>query len=176
MKINAVIAFVLVGAAAEIGSVRAAVPAMTTAAIEHYLARMPDNKCPDDPGSPPSASDIPITSPGSISVTSADSGEYIVQGQFACFCSVTGNCTFWVVESSGGTFRILLQGVGTGVTPLHSISHGHLDLEVAITESMTSAMAVTYQFDGQKYRETKCTYADSENGKNSPCQLRYLTE
>lgn len=168
MKKSALIAFALFGAIC-MGSVRANVPMTTIGAIQRYLATTLDSDCPDDPEGPPSGVEIPIASPDSISITSAGLAEYIVQGQFGCFCSVTGNCTFWVLEASGRTFRILLEGAGTAVSPSHSTSHGHLDLEVTIIESMTSGMTVLYKFDGQQYRETKCTYTDSVNGKKSAC-------
>lgn len=168
MKRSGLIALVLSGAIC-MGSVRANVPMTTIAAIQRYLATTVDSDCPDDPGGPPSDPEIPIASPDSMSITSAGSAEYIVQGQFGCFCSVTGNCTFWVLEARDRTFRILLEGVGTGVKASHSTSHGHLDLEVTIIESMTSEMAVLYRFDGQQYRESKCTYTDSVNGKKSAC-------
>lgn len=165
MNQSALIALVLSGATC-MGSVRA--NDMTTiGAIQYYLATTLDSECPEE--GPPSGPLIAIPSPDAISITPAGSTEYIVQGHFGCFCSMTGSCTFWVLERTGQTFRMLLEGVGAGVVPSHSTSHGHLDLEVTIIDSMTSTKRVLYRFDGQKYRETKCTRTNSESGRKSAC-------
>lgn len=171
MNKSVLVALALLGATC-VGSVRANVPVATIAGIQHYLATTLDSECPGDPEGPwgpSSGAEVPIASPDSVSIASAGSAEYIVKGQYGCFCSITGNCDFWVLEPSGPTFRILLEGVGTGVIPSHETRHGHLDLEVTIFESMTRDMTVLYQFDGQQYRETACTSTNSENGKKSAC-------
>jgi hypothetical protein len=166
MRKSALIALVLLGATC-VGSVRASVPMATIGAIQHYLEITLDSDCPSE--TPPSGPQIPIGSPESMSVTSAASTEYIVQGRFGCFCPVIGSCTFWVLEPIGDTFRMLLAGVGAGVVLLHSTSHGHPDLKITIVDSMTSSRTVLYQFDGKEYKETQCTRRNSENGKKSAC-------
>lgn len=74
------------------------------------------------------------------------------------FCSPTGNCGFWVLGPKGDTYSVVLSTFRVqSFKVLDSVSHGYPDLELSAHESAFESTHVIYQFDGQRYRRTKCS-------------------
>lgn len=83
------------------------------------------------------------------------------------FCSPTGNCGFWVLAPRGDTYSVMLSTFRVqSFKVLGSASHGYPDLELSAHESAFESTHVIYQFDGRRYRRTKCTGWDYEDEKD----------
>jgi hypothetical protein len=106
-------------------------------------------------------------------VSLASGHQYLVQGRGSCFCSPTGNCSFWVVVPVGDTFRVLLKAPAIQTATVRpQMTRGHPDLDVSMHDSAFETTHWTYRFDGRRYRIAKCADWDYQDRKNPDRILR----
>lgn len=138
----------------------------SSAAIQHFLINARARQCIALEGRFPGPE--PAVQPFEIREVSLASGhQYLVQGRGSCFCSPTGNCSFWVVVPVGDTYRILLKAsaIQTAVVQPQK-TRGHPDLDVSMHDSAFETTHWTYRFDGRRYRRVKCTDWDYQDRNN----------
>ena len=100
-------------------------------------------------------------------VSLASGHEYLVQGRGSCFCSPTGNCSFWVVVPVDDTFRVLLKSSAIQTAAVQpKMTRGHPDLDVSMHDSAFETTHWTYRFDGGRYRRVKCADWDYQDKRN----------
>lgn len=99
-------------------------------------------------------------------VSLASGHQYLVQGRGSCFCSPTGNCSFWVVVPVGDTFRVLLKVSAIQTAAVQpQMTRGHPDLDLSMHDSAFETTHWTYRFNGRRYRIVKCTDWDWQDRK-----------
>jgi hypothetical protein len=82
--------------------------------------------------------------------------DFLVQASDNCSCGGTGNCAFWILRKGPKRLKTLLaiEMVQTfSIEP--TSSNGLKDVSVA-DSGATSSDLILYQFNGQRYRKTKC--------------------
>ncbi len=98
-------------------------------------------------------------------------------------CSPTGNCSIYVLQKSGTTYRVILEkGAGKTVTVQKTRTNGYRDIVIGMHGSATEQGLFVYQFGDGRYRRTHCynasfTYRDEngeihelEKARITPCQ------
>lgn len=96
-----------------------------------------------------------------------------VRGRGTCFCSVTGNCTFWVFSGANSKYKMLLdtdmvQDFGF----LRTETKGVRDFVVWSHDSAFRTPASLYRFDGERYQsacgwEEQYEVDDSERSQST---------
>lgn len=182
MSTRALLGLFLGTVSAGVCTIANAQPGIPSAAIQRYVISERDQQCIANPVW--HTTPTPAIRPFEITkVAVVDGPQYLVQGRGDCFCSPTGNCLFWVVVPSDDSFRILLKAFAIQlVSVLPHITKGHPDLELSMHDSAFESTRWTYQFDGQRYRQTECTdwnYQDKMDPDRvltepqvTPCQTR----
>jgi len=135
--------------------------------LQQFLIDARDRQCiaifAQHPGPIPAVQSFEITK-----TSPAGGPQYIVQGRGACFCSPTGNCSFWVVVPAGDSFRVLLRTSGVQNFLIKSqITRGRPDLDLSMHGSAFDSTHRLYRFDGQTYRKTECSEWNYQD-KNDP--------
>jgi hypothetical protein len=101
----------------------------------------------------------------------------LVQAHNVDGCGATGNCLFFVLDSHNDP---LLSGVSAQqFTILSTEHHGLPDIQLGTHISALQTSQDWYQFDGQKYKRTRCAvdtfgvdHNDSKSHREfSPCKL-----
>jgi len=79
-------------------------------------------------------------------------GGLAILGGGGCFCSVTGNCRFWIYQLKNGTYRPVLETYGVQLFGfLKSRTHGYPDLVVWTHMSAARHEVRLFRFDGDQY-------------------------
>ncbi len=163
----------LLGAAVALASATAGGQSeIPSKAIQRFVIGARDQRCivffTQHPGPSPAVQPFEITK-----VSLADGPQYLVQGRGECFCSPTGNCTFWVVVPSVDSFRLLLRAGAIQIARvLPQMTSGHPDLDLSMHDSAFESTHWTYRFDGQRYRKVKCVGLSYQDAKNFDRILR----
>jgi hypothetical protein len=94
--------------------------------------------------------------------------DLLIQASDGCNCGGTGNCSFWILRKNSSGFSTLLA---TRMVQMFSVEatgmNGHKDVMTSDHGSATSSDLALYQFDGEKYRNTRCAeeiYSEKEDG------------
>lgn len=137
-----------------------------SAAIQHFLISAGDRQCialkarfpgPMPPVQPFEVREVPL----------AHGHQYLAQGRGSCFCSPTGNCSFWVVVPVGDSYRVLLMASAVQTVAVQpQMTRGHPDLDVSMHDSAFETTHWTYRFDGRRYRRTQCADWNYQDRKN----------
>jgi hypothetical protein len=108
-----------------------------------------------------------------VAHASLAAGEHnvLIQASDHCHCGGTGNCTLWILSAKPAGFDTLLKAIGVQSYSLEpSSSHGYRDILTYSHGSATSGDLRLYQFDGKRYRKTRCAeqvYPEREDGSTS---------
>jgi hypothetical protein len=87
-----------------------------------------------------------------ILLSSSLLGGLAIKGGGGCFCSVTGNCAFWIYQLKNGKYRLVLsRGSVQTFGFLKSQTHGYPDLVTWSHGSATMSPARLFRFDGNRY-------------------------
>lgn len=102
--------------------------------------------------------------------------QLLVQASDNCHCGATGNCSFWILERDGKSFRVLLD---TSVAHFFSVersrTNGYRDILTSLHGSAFSSDLVLYRFDGVQYRATDCGTEDYESEDGGMAKRPRLT-
>jgi hypothetical protein len=75
-----------------------------------------------------------------------------LQGRGLCYCSPTGNCSFWLYEHKHKTHQLILEiDMVQSFGFLKSKTHGYPNLVTWSHGSATDSSANLFRFDGTKY-------------------------
>jgi hypothetical protein len=114
-----------------------------------------------------------------------------VWGKSSCFCSPTGNCTFWIYQSRRRKYDLLLEtSMVREFGFLSSTTNGLPDLVLWSHDSASRFPGALWKFDGSTYNsecswEIVSTYRDLSNGgieetgshvENNTCKQRLIPE
>lgn len=153
-------------------------------AIQAFLIHAREKQCIAEMGGPGQA--VQPFEIRQVSINSGSRAEFLVLGRGECFCSPTGNCSFWVLAPKGSTFAVILNTFrAQGVETLPSTTLGHPDLELYGHNSAFESTHVIYRFDGERYRRGKCVEWNYQDEKDpdrilkepriSPCEENETT-
>ena len=169
------------GSAAGLGNVTSEPP---DSAIQAFLINARDKECIAQMGGRRQAVQPFVIRQVSTGIGSQ--AEFLVLARGECFCSPTGNCSFWVLVPSGSTFAVILSTFRVeGIQILPSATSGHPDLELFGHNSAFETTHVLYRFDGTRYRRGTCvewSYQDEKDPERilktpriSPCEKQETT-
>ncbi|MGI8786995.1 MAG: hypothetical protein ACR2HG_04445 [Pyrinomonadaceae bacterium] len=91
-----------------------------------------------------------------------------VRSNSSLICGASGNCSIWIYGKHRKTYKQLLYGFGVEYKTKQNSTNGYRDILVVEHASCCSSYQTTYKFDGENYKEDKCSFIDSEkpSGKN----------
>jgi hypothetical protein len=84
----------------------------------------------------------------------------IAQGLGQEVCGATGNCPLWVLEKSGGHYKLILNGFGQTFTVQSTRTNGFSDIVISMQGSATSSDLMLYKYKNGQYHRTACFDAE----------------
>jgi hypothetical protein len=89
-----------------------------------------------------------------VSPRSKGDGVIVVWGRGSCYCSVTGNCAFWIFRQGSNGYEPLLEtNMVRDFGFLPTSCNGHRDFVAWSHDSAELSPARLYRFDGTAYRD-----------------------
>lgn len=100
--------------------------------------------------------------------------EFILWGKNGNLCGATGNCEMWIYEKKNGKYKQLLHsnGYSDGEEKWFEVnkvtSNGYRNILLKGHASGYETTEQHYEFDGKKYKETKCLFLSYYPDENNP--------
>ena len=83
--------------------------------------------------------------------------EYFVQGINYGFCSMSGECDFYIFQLQDGKYRKILFGdYSLDQKALKSVTKDYFDIETRTNDRLGDNSIFVYKFDGKRYKLTQC--------------------
>ena len=95
-----------------------------------------------------------------VDLNSDGINEFIVRGNSSLLCGGTGNCQTWIYKKSGSSYKKLLETSGEYLLIKKTSTNSYKDIFVKDHDSAYSSYQMTFKFDRNKYKESKCLYVE----------------